>query len=259
MPLGKKMSKDNNYNRFSDLTFDDFKVLASDSSLSKYERIGFPDEYRKGKEESIFRDIRSKLSALDQTNKTVMDIGPGCSDLPLLLAALSKRNAHELIFIDSGEMLAHLPDITNIQKLAGSFPSALEGYETQLTGRVDAIIAYSVIQYVFAEGGLFCFVDKCLSLLAAGGEVLLGDVPNITMRKRFFKSEAGIASHYLYTGAKEDPEVNFNQLELGHIDDSIVMAVLSRARAQGFHAWVVPQDPSLPMANRREDILIRKP
>lgn len=43
------------------------------------------------------------------------------------------------------------------------------------------------------------------------------------------------------------------------MDDTVVLSILSRARAQGFHAWVVPQGEGLPMANRREDILIRKP
>jgi hypothetical protein len=38
-----------------------------------------------------------------------------------------------------------------------------------------------------------------------------------------------------------------------------VLALLARARAQGFHAWVLPQDAALPMGNRREDVLIRKP
>ena len=41
--------------------FEDFKQLASDASLSKYEKIGFPDSYRAGKEEAIFTDIISKL------------------------------------------------------------------------------------------------------------------------------------------------------------------------------------------------------
>jgi hypothetical protein len=39
------------YARFSKLGFDDFRKMAGDSSLSRYEKIGFPDEYRKGKEQ----------------------------------------------------------------------------------------------------------------------------------------------------------------------------------------------------------------
>jgi len=38
-----------------------------------------------------------------------------------------------------------------------------------------------------------------------------------------------------------------------------VLAVLAHARAAGMHAFVVPQASGLPMANRREDILIGRP
>jgi hypothetical protein len=124
---------------------------------------------------------------------------------------------------------------------------------------VDAIVAYSVIQYVFAEGNLWDFIDRCLSLLNDGGEIFLGDIPNVTMRKRFFSSSDGVRVHQAYTGKQEVPEVVFNRPEPGRIDDSVVLSVLARARAAGYHAWVLPQGEALPMANRREDILIRKP
>jgi hypothetical protein len=79
------------------------------------------------------------------------------------------------------------------------------------------------------------------------------------MRKRFFASPVGVATHQRYTGGDEPPEVQFNRLEPGQMDDGVVLALLARARAQGFHAWVLPQATDLPMANRREDILIRRP
>jgi len=120
-------------------------------------------------------------------------------------------------------------------------------------------VAYSVVQYVFAEGNVFQFLDTCLGLLGHGGELLIGDVPNQTMRKRFFASPLGAATHRRHTGGDEPPEVHFNRLEPGQMDDSVVLALLARARAQGFHAWVLPQASELPMANRREDILIRRP
>ena len=55
------------------------------------------------------------------------------------------------------------------------------------------------------------------------------------------------------------PKVTFNQIEHDQIDDTVVFALLQRARAQGFDAYVLPQNPKLPMANRREDILITRP
>ena len=57
----------------------------------------------------------------------------------------------------------------------------------------------------------------------------------------------------------EDPEVAHNTIEPGVIDDAVVFAILQRARAAGFHAYVLPQPATLPMHNRREDILIVRP
>ena len=42
-----------------EFTFEDFKKRASNTSLSKWEKIGFPDSYRKGVEEHIYFDINS--------------------------------------------------------------------------------------------------------------------------------------------------------------------------------------------------------
>lgn len=243
---------------FDDLTFDKFRELASSDQLSHHEKVGFPNEYREGKEETIFADMRMKLGALDGNNKTVLEIGPGCSQLPVMLAELCAQKSHRVHFVDSQEMLQHLPEEEHIQKWPGRYPNVPELFE-QLSGKVDVIIAYSVIQYVFAESNLWDFLDRSLSLLADGGEILFGDIPNITMRKRFFSSAAGIRSHREFTGRNELPNVQFNQIELGRMDDSVVLSILARARSQGFHAWVVPQGGSLPMANRREDVLIRKP
>lgn len=243
---------------FDDLTFDRFRELATSDQLSHHEKVGFPNEYREGKEATIFADMRMKLGALDGNKKTVLEIGPGCSQLPVMLAELCAEKRHRVHFVDSLEMLQLLPEGEHIQKWPGRYPAVPELFE-QLTGKVDVIIAYSVIQYVFAESNLWEFLDISLSLLADGGEILFGDIPNITMRKRFFSSAEGIRSHREFTGRDELPNVQFNQLEPGRMDDSVVLSILARARSQGFHAWVVPQGGSLPMANRREDILIRRP
>jgi len=252
------MSTKESQSKFANLTFDDFRKFAKDPSLSRHEKVGFPDSYRDGKEADIFRDICQKLLNLSSPNKNVLEIGPGCSDLPLMLVNMCEQHGNNLIFVDSEEMLAQLPQSSCVKNYSGSFPSALAGDFDRLQGTIDVVLAYSVIQYIFTEGNLWDFVDRCLLLLAEGGEILFGDVPNITMRKRFFASEAGVISHRQYTASDEKPEVSFNQLEAGNIDDSVVLAILARARAQGFHAWVMPQSPALPMANRREDILIRK-
>jgi hypothetical protein len=89
--------------------------------------------------------------------------------------------------------------------------------------------------------------------------MLLGDIPNASMRRRFLASAAGAVYHRRYTGHDEDPVVTFNTLVEGEVDDAVVAALVARARAAGTDAWVLPQPDRLPMANRREDILLRRP
>ena len=245
---------------FDDLNYDSFRELAKNNSLSKYEKIGFPDNYRSDFEKKIFTDICIKLPALMRSDSVVLDIGCGCSDLPNLLADQSLRLNQKLVLIDSEEMLSLL-EIASSPKLikyAAKYPQCGELIE-DLRGCVNAILVYSVIQYVFSEGNIFNFLDKSLELLTPGGRMLIGDIPNISMRKRFFASDSGILHHQDFTSSNEIPNVSFNLIESNQIDDSIIIAILSRARAAGFHAYVLPQDVGLPMANRREDILIIRP
>jgi hypothetical protein len=246
-------------NRFAKLDFEAFRQLAGEEGLSRHEKVGFPDDYRAGKEEAIFADMCAKLPSLQKQGAQVIEIGPGCSALPVMLANLCAARQGRLMLVDSAEMLALLPDAPHVHKVPGAFPEALVPLQDMLRGRIDTIVAYSVAQYVFAEGNLWRFLDRCFALLADGGELFLGDIPNTTMRKRFFASAAGVASHRAYTGTDEKPVVEFNVPEPDQMDDAVVFGILMRARAQGFHAWVLPQTADLPMGNRREDILIRKP
>lgn len=245
--------------RFAGLDFEGFRRLAGDPTLSKYERIGFPDSYRAGYEQSIFADIRVKLPALEQSAKVVFDIGPGCSDLPRMLIELCGSQGHELVLVDSSEMLALLPGGPGMHRVQGPFPACRQEVHAWV-GRVDVLICYSVLQYVFRDGNLFDFVDTAVALLAPGGRMLLGDIPNASRRRRFLASAAGEEAHRIYTNDPEAvPDVRFNAPVPGEIDDAVVLGLLARVRSAGFDAWVVPQSSSLPMANRREDIMIERP
>jgi hypothetical protein len=240
------------------LDFAGFAKLAEDDSLSKYERIGFPDFYRSGFETKIFADICTKLPRLNERELTVLDIGPGCSDLPMMLIGHCRAQGHRLCLIDSPQMLARLPEAPFIDKRPGLFPKCRDAL-ADLRGSVAVMLCYSVLHYVFVDANVFDFVDVALELLAPGGEFLIGDIPNASKRRRFFTSKAGIAFHRVFTGTDTMPPVDDNVSVRGTLDDAVVMALLARARAAGADAYVVPQDPALPMANRREDILIRRP
>jgi hypothetical protein len=246
------------YARFEDLTYEDFRRLARDDSLSCHEKIGFPDSYRAGKEDTIFRDLLAKLPPLRRRGQIVLDVGPGCGPLAFRLADFCGERGHTLLLVDSREMLDHLPDRGHVRKFPARYPQCPELF-AEHAGRVDALLVYSVLHYVFAEGNLFDFLDRSLGLLAPGGAMLLGDLPNVSKRKRFFSSAAGDAFHRQFTGRDEAPPVAFNRPEPGKIDDAVVLALLARCRAAGFDAYVLPQAPDLPMANRREDVLITRP
>lgn len=57
----------------------------------------------------------------------------------------------------------------------------------------------------------------------------------------------------------KDPVISYNKIEEGQIDDSVLDCVVNRARFSGCDAYIVPQANNLPLANRRDDILIIKP
>jgi SAM-dependent methyltransferase len=240
--------------RFAGLTYDDFRRMATDESLSEFERIGFPDEYRAGAEQTIFDDIVAKLPALSRDGGRILDIGPGCSGLPVKIAEHCSRRGVTLVLVDSVEMLDQLPDLPGVIKIPGRFPDCPHLFEQD---RFDAILVYSVLQHVFVDRRVDEFVDRSLELLAHGGTILFGDIPNGSKLKRFLSSPAGAEFHRSYAGVDEDPAVE--EIEQGRIDDSLLLGLIRRTRAAGYDAYLLPQPDSLPLANRREDIVIYRP
>ncbi|MHB1566950.1 MAG: class I SAM-dependent methyltransferase [Acidiferrobacter sp.] len=256
--MGSSDSSRSDLRRFDGLTFDDFRRMALDPSLTDAEKIGFPDSYRRGKEGIIYEDIVQKLTLLQGRGHVVVDIGPGCGALPRLLSEVCGQKGHTLIFIDSQEMLNQLPEAPFVRKVAARFPDCPE-LLSELRDKVDVVLSYSVLHYIFSEANVWSFFDKALSLLAPGGQLLLGDIPNISKRTRFFASEAGVAYHQAFTGGNSMPLVSFNKIEHDKIDDSVLIGLVARARAAGFDAYLMRQGTKLPMANRREDLLVERP
>lgn len=237
------------------MTFDTFKEMALDKALSKYEKIGFPDDYRQEYEKEIFDNIYDVLK-LERKNIVFFDIGCGCSELPNLIIENSIKFNQSLYLIDSSEMLCNLKEHKNIIKVAAKFPDELELEKYKNT--VDAIVIYSVLQHVILDMNPFTFIDKAVSLLKVGGRLLLGDIPNISKRNRFFASDTGYKFHQEFTKDNTKPSYLFNNLIEDKIDDSLVFAILNRYRMAGYETYLLEQPSTLPMYNRREDILIVK-
>ena len=252
------MNEENKIEKLSDLDFNKFKELANDESLSRYEKIGFFNHFREGKEALIWEDIQSKVLSLENEGARVLDIGPGCSDLPFMLLKNAEAKKQSVVLIDSEEMLNQLPNFDFCEKFSAMFPNETKQWSKENANSFDAIICYSVLHYIAVESSVELFVDAVCDLLAPGGMALIGDIPNVSKRNRFFSSEEGIRFHQKNNGPNTFPEINWNEKKPGEFNDEDVFALMKMARVKGLEAFVLPQKNELPMANRREDILFVK-
>jgi hypothetical protein len=238
--------------------YDEFRARARAEGLSGNQKAGFPDEFRAGRSAVILADIEAKLPAFAQPGARLLDIGTGCSDLSHEILRRAGERGQNLTLVDSAEVLSKLADVPGTEKVEGPFPACIDALRH--AAPFDAILVYSVIQYVFVESSLHGFIDAALSLLdGTAGALLIGDIPNASMRKRFFGSAAGRTHHERFYTGQPSPSFRFNAPEPWQIDDAVVLGILARARAAGFQTFALPQGETLPMANRREDILIRRP
>ncbi len=240
--------------------FEDFKGRATNPDLSIYEKVGFPDNFRAGNEEAIFNDIMGKLQFDgNRKDQVFLDIGPGCTELPLMIQNTCAAAGCKVLLVDSAEMLDLLPDSAHVKKFPGAFPQDVPDVLENYKESVDYINIYSLLQCVFFNACIYRFIDSALSLLRPGGRLLIGDIPNVSQRKRFFTSQTGIDFHKNYMKTDEPPLVNHMRLEPSYIDDGVLIGIMQRYRGFGFNAYILPQPPALPMSNRREDLLICRP
>ncbi len=247
------------FERFANLDYEAYRRMAGDGTLSRHERSGFPDALREDAEGAIFADIESKLPALgSREGISVVDIGCGANPLTDLIIERCRARGHTLTLVDSPEVLAHHRGVPGLHLVPGRFPDT-SSLMLDAIGSCDVVLGYSVLQVAFLDGSVHGFADAALTLLAPGGRLLLGDLPNASMRRRFLHSDAGHSFHRTYTGRDDDPTVRWPLLPSGEIDDGVLSGLVARARDGGFHAWLVPQGAELPMANRREDLLCERP
>lgn len=227
------------------LTYDDFRARAKDEELAPNEKIGFLNHSRAEAEAAIFADIVKKLPPLTQSERTIIDIGCGCGPLAEMLIAQCEKNDHQLIMVDSTEMLALLPQSTHVEKRAQRFPRD-RSFLTEFHQAADAVLVYSVVQHELLDGDLWGMFDSVCSLLRDGGYALIGDVPNRSMRMR----------------ASKEPDIQRrlrDRLFPTQFDDSVIFSLLMRARNQGIDSYLMPQPAGLPFHMRREDIVLHRP
>lgn len=240
------------------MTFEDFKKMAKDPTLSYREKIGFADCHRAEKEQNIFPYIYKILleptlsKHLKGGGVKLIDIGCGCSTPTLNLIDFCLKNKIELYLVDCQEMLDLLPSDSSITKIAAEFPN--NPIFEQMQGMFDYVLTYSVIQVV---PNFIHFIHHASLLLNNQGRMLIGDIPNLEKKKRFLNSKEGKLFHKQWSGSEEIPLITQEEIDK-QINDKKVFSILSEYRSNGYESYLLEQDLNLPLAYTREDILIVK-
>ena len=167
----------------------------------------------------------------------------------------NRERVKELVLVDSKEMLNNLSNKAFIIKKDIKFPN--KSFVKQYYKKADVVIIYSVLHHVYFYQNFIEFLDNAVSLLKNGGRMLIGDIPNISKKKRFLISEFGKEFHKNFSGSypKYIKCIDFKKQNI--LDDLIFM-ILQRYRNMGFETYLLPQNENLPLCYTREDILIRK-
>jgi protein-L-isoaspartate O-methyltransferase len=228
------------------------RACATDDPTLVAGRYGFQREA----EARIAPDVMSKLAIGAQD--TVLDIGGGPGTVAIPMA----RVAREVWVVDNERALALLTSraqgLSNLKAVRGPFESV------DLGRRFDKILIYSVCQYVPDVAALHAFIGRAASLLAPGGRLLVGDMPNASKKARF----TGTRTHEEVMARWREDMASDGATEAARriaaveppapgvpIDDAVVLGLATFLRAQGYEAYVLPQSPDLPYGNTREDLL----
>lgn len=240
----------------SKITFDNYGKKAE--QLDSYLEIASRHSMMGESEKLTIPDVIMKLDL--QPYDRVLDIGCGAGNLLIPLSFYVK----EITGVDHSSCIKRLKsrikDVKNISLKSGNF------LDIDMDNRYDKILCYSVLQYLVNETEVFIFINKALELLVPGGKALFADIPNISKKERFLKSNYGknIDQEYrslLKMTNKNKETVSFfeNDEELVQFDDDLVLKILKETRDDGYHSYVLDQSPNLCLGHTREDILVVKP
>lgn len=216
-----------------------------------------------GKEQAIWHDIKSKVDFARA--RTFLDIGCGYGPMTHMALRDGLQQNSSCHFFDIPEVIENLKTQSPASPLlhfhGGVFPtdaSPLAG----LRGRCDLILAYSVIHYTSEP---MAFVTAAVELLAVGGRLLIGDLPNIHKKGRFLASDRGRAFEASYRKvpleqvpvyADQFDYINRGLNQNPAISDDFVAEVFTQFRRRGFDVYLLPQHEGMPFGFTREDILI---
>lgn len=201
-------------------------------------------------------DVLSKLQP--RSTDRLLDIGCGVG---FILTPLASHVA-EVVGLDHPALLARYQTLgvpANVQLVGGSWP------QSRIDGTFDRILAYSVMHYLSGEEEARVFIQRCIDTLRPGGRILLGEIPNQDMQRRFKDSRFGrqFDAQWRQRQASLSEEHRlrgeiFSRAEnhTAYLTDNFLWRVLADARRQGLEAYLLPEPEGLPFCYSREDIVL---
>tara|TARA_A100001037_G_scaffold302113_1_gene333044 strand:+ start:14 stop:739 length:726 start_codon:yes stop_codon:yes gene_type:complete len=205
-------------------------------------------------ERRIVPDVIDKL-ALDADHR-LLEIGCGAGNIliPLSFVVASSTG------VDHEAVLSRMKErggTRRITRVPGNF------LDLKIETKFDRILIYSVLHCLTDFSEVRHFVEKACELLAPGGRMLIGDIPNVDRKGRFANSAVGKAFERTWqeesrkeAGSGSIAANLINDPDLATFDDEAIHNLLVHIRKFGFESYLLPQSSDLPFGHTREDILV---
>ena len=206
-------------------------------------------------------DVAAKLELAKSDRLLEIGCGAGGLLIPLSAHVSDGTGVDHPNLLD---LMSQRAGYSNIHAVPGNF------LDVELDGPFDKILIYSVLHCLEDLDQLHRFMDKALALLKPGGRMLLGDIPNRDLKKRFLASESGKQFEAAWRQAMETSgEIssdahqflaeNAATLRTLSFDDNSIAHLVSWLRGRGTNAYWVRQPVDLPFGHTREDVVVLKP
>lgn len=236
----------------SRISFENYTHIAGLAEANNTEvagRLAFQEEA----ERRILFDLLSKLDI--KVSDFLLEIGCGPGNLLVPLSSFCAKATG----IDNQAALTRLKNrfLTDagIACMPGNFLDM-----KMSTIHFNKVLVYSVLQYLTDREEVFLFVERALTFLKPGGRMLLGDIPNISKKKRFLNSSLGRLTLKMWDEQSRVADAGILSVnpdrELVVFDDALVFDLMAFIRGKSFEAYLLPQPVDLPFGGSREDILI---
>lgn len=206
---------------------------------------------QKEEEKRIVFDVIEKLKI--QTSDNLLEVGCGTGNVLIPLSFATKNS----VGIDNKNAINKLINRAKLDNLKGVIGNFLE-FDTSNLGKFEKVLIYSVLHCLSDKETVYSFVDKALKLLNNNGMMLLGDIPNISLKERFLNSNSGKEFSKCWEKRMENNKTNisFEPFNAIAFDDNSIFELMQHIKNQGYKAYLLPQPSNLPFGHTREDILV---